>query len=275
MSARIAVLVACLLPALAAGAPAAAETVVTEGVVRSEARVEIKSRGVQPVRRIAVREGQRVAEGDVLVEQVNDVERAQLAAAEADLARARAMLTAAELRAETARRENERTRKVEDLVTEKELEMSRDTVRQAESTLDVARREVDSALANVELARTVFENTIVRAPFAGVVSRIPAIVGMMPKPTETTLVDLIALDRLYVEVAVPLAHLGAVREGTPARIEVEPDTIADPPSLGGRVSFVYPEIDPQTRMFRVKIPLAKAPATVRPGMFARVSLDVS
>lgn len=257
-----------------AAVPAAAETVTAEGVVRSEAKVEIKTKLASPVRRIAVREGQSVRAGDLLIELYNDVERSQLEAATAEVERARSAKADAELRKRTADRELERNLSVEDLITERDLELSRDAAEQAATTLNMRERELSKAEAHLALAKAVYEGTFIRAPFDGQVTRIHTAVGAMPKPADTVLLDLVALDRLFVEIALPLEHLKSVKPGMPADVIIEEGNPVNEAQVGGEVNFIYPEIDPTIRMVRVKVAIDRKGAQVLPGMFAKATLDL-
>ncbi len=85
MTARTPRMPAALLLTLMAFAPApgAPKRFIAEGVVRSENRIEIKSKSPSPIRRIAVEEGHLVQRDDPLVELDNSTERAQIEAATA------------------------------------------------------------------------------------------------------------------------------------------------------------------------------------------------
>lgn len=292
----VAWLVTSLLLLLPAGAAAEGFA----GFVRSDDKVEVKAKLAAPIRQVAAREGEFVRAGQVLVELVNDVQRAQVESARAELRRAqsavgeaeaalgRAEAAAAEVevRLGAARREYERNLQVPDLMPAKELDLSRDAVRLAEAELHTRRQEVaraeaelvrrrDEVLraeADLAVARAVLDDTFVRAPFDGLVSRVYLRPGATPKAAETTILDFLALDRLYVEVALPLSLLRAVRPGTPVSVVVEaghPALTVRPPA---RVEHVYTELDPRTRMVRVKVHVEHLDFRVLPGMAATVHL---
>ena len=246
-----------------------------EGVVRSDRRVEVKSKIASPVRRIPVEEGGTVRQGDLMIEMTNDAEKAQLEAARAEVERAKSALTEADLLKTTAEREYERNKSVADLITRKELEMSRDMATQAAATLEMRQKELAKAEAMVSAASAVYDNTLIRAPFDGVVSRIYVRPGAMPKVADTTLLDLVALEALYVEVAVPLQYLKRVKAGMPARLTVEDSNSATHTETTGRVRLVYSEIDPTTRMFRAKVDIDRKDSKIKPGMFAKVNLGLN
>jgi multidrug efflux pump subunit AcrA (membrane-fusion protein) len=112
------------------------------------------------------------------------------------------------------------------------------------------------------------------APFEGVIARVYLREGDTPKVAEEPVLDVLSLDQLYVEVALPIAYVGRIRVGMPTRLDVEGGTAALNVSAEGTVRYVYPEIDPVIRMLRVKVTVSRAGERVLPGMFARVRFDV-
>lgn len=260
------------LALLLAPAAGGAATIVGVGEIRSDAKVAVKPKISVPIRSIAVHEGEVVRQGQLLVEMTNEVPRAQVAMARAEVQRAEASAAEAELQVKIAARELERNLKVPDLITQKELELSRDAVARAEADLRTKREDVAKARAQLAVAQANFDDTLIRAPFDGVVSRIYLRVGATPKVAETTILDFLTLDRLYVEVALPLPYLRAVREGMPVDVVVEDEHSAIKTATLGRIRYVYPEVDSTTRMFRVKIDLDRRDFQVLPGMLAKISV---
>ena len=230
------------------GVAEAAESnlVVGEGVIRSEEKVQIKSKLAWPIRRILVQEGDTVQKGNLLVELANDVQRA--------------MVAEFELQLEVAKRELERNLKVPDLLTEKELELSRDAVRRGQAQLATAQASL--------------EETLIRAPVDGLVSRIYLRTGDTPQAAETVLLDFLSLDKLYAEVALPLSYLPRVRKGMVARVDVEGEHESIKTTLRGNVLYVYPEVDFTTRMFRAKVAVPRKGALVLPGMLVKVHVNL-
>jgi membrane fusion protein, multidrug efflux system len=224
---------------------AESDLVVGEGIIRSEEKVQIKSKLGWPIRRILVQEGNTVRKGDLLIELANDVPRS--------------LVAEIELQLEVAKRELERNLKVPDLLTEKELELSRDAVRRGQTQLATA--------------QATLEETLIRAPFDGMVSRLYLRTGDTPQAAETVLLDFLSLDKLYVEVALPLPYLPHVRKGMAARLDIEGEHASIKTSLTGNVQFVYPEVDFTTRMFRAKVAVPRKGALVLPGMFVRVHVN--
>lgn len=257
--------------AVAAGA---AGSVVASGVVRSDEKVEVKSKQTVPIARIAVPEGAFVKKGELLVEMSNGLQRAQVDAARAEVARAAAALVEAELNVKTSTREYERNRSVADLITEKELTLSKDNMERAIATLETKRQDLLHARAELGVAQANLDDTLLRAPADGIVSRIYLHVGATPKGQDQTLLDFLSLDRLYVEVAVPLTYLRAVEQGMPVTVMVEDEHKSIKTSVAGTIRYVYPEIDTALRMFRMKVEVAPQRLGVLPGMLAKVTIDL-
>jgi Cu(I)/Ag(I) efflux system membrane fusion protein len=79
------------------------------------------------------------------------------------------------------------------------------------------------------------------------------------------------LSTVWVEGEVFEQDLSLVREGQPARVTVQ----AYPgESFAGDVTYVYPTVTLEARTGRVRIELANAGGKLKPGMFARVALEV-
>ncbi len=249
-----------------------AAAIVGVGEVRSDAKVEVKPKVSVSIRNIAVQEGEVVRQGQLLVEMANEVPRAQVETAKSAVERAEASAAEAELQVKIASRELERNLKVPDLITKKELELSRDAVDRAKADLRTKREDVATARAQLAVAQAHFDDTLIRAPFDGIVSRIYLRVGATPKEAETTILDFLTLDRLYVEVALPLPYLRVVREGMPVDVVVEDEHSAIKTTTLGRIRYVYPEVDSTTRMFRVKVDVDRRDFRVLPGMLAKISV---
>jgi RND family efflux transporter MFP subunit len=259
---------------LLGGSVTPANLIIAQGVISSDLYVHVKSKVAAPIRKIPVKEGDVMRRSELLVEMANEVERTQVEAAKAEVQRAQSALAEAELALRIAVREFERNSKVPDLITEKDLELSHDAVRTAEATLKTKMEEIAKAEAQLVVAQANYDETFIRAPFDGFVSRVYVRVGDTPKVSDTVLIDFFSLEKLYVEVALPLPHLPQIREGMGVRIEVEHKHTAIKTVVEGAVRYVYPEVDPITRMFRVKIDVPEAGRRILPGMFANVRLDL-
>ena len=106
------------------------------------------------------------------------------------------------------------------------------------------------------------------APIAGVVTELEAREGAMLTP-EMAAMTITELGSLWVVAEVPESQSWWVRQGT--RAEVRFSSQPGEPVLG-RVEYVYPELNMETRTVRARIVLDAPPQDVRPNMLATVSL---
>jgi Cu(I)/Ag(I) efflux system membrane fusion protein len=110
-----------------------------------------------------------------------------------------------------------------------------------------------------------------RAPIDGVVMEKTAIEGMRFMPGEV-LYRIADLSTLWVMAAVFEQDLGLVHTGQPVVITVNayPGQVFE-----GRVSFVYPTVNPQTRTAQVRIELPNPRGLLKPAMYASLELAVA
>jgi RND family efflux transporter MFP subunit len=268
-------LLTAVVVAFAETSLAHAETVTGEGVIQSDEKVAIKSPVVGTIRRLLVREGTILRKGEAVAEIDNDVQRAAVDTARAEVRRAEAAVAEALVTVESTTREYGRNSTVPDLITEKELALSRDAMLSAQASLRTRQEELLKAQNQLALAEQNLKLSIISAPFDGIVVRLYLREGDTPKTSETVLVDFLSVEKLYVEVALPLPYFRRVVAAMPARLVIESDTAAIRTTTTGTVDFVYPEADPVTRMFRVKISVVPDRGRVRPGLFASVQIDLS
>jgi len=106
------------------------------------------------------------------------------------------------------------------------------------------------------------------APIGGVVTELAVREGAMVSPNMMVL-TITGLGSLWVIAQVPESQAGWVRAGTAAEI-----TLPSLPGerLTGRVDYVYPELDMDTRTVRARIVLDGAGSGLRPNMLANVAL---
>jgi RND family efflux transporter MFP subunit len=224
-------------------------------VARRESHIGPQVRGT--IERIHVSEGDRVEEGDVLFEidptpyevalrQAEaglDLARSERHQLEADLARARELLSK-EVMSEQA---------IERLVTSVEVAHARE--RQAAEAVARARQNLDW--------------TVVRAPYAGSVAARLADEGTtaLDQP-QTVVIVLQETDVLEARAGIPESQLLMVNLGDPALLHVE----GIPEPILTEVSAVSDTIDPSTRTYLVKMLVDNSDRRLKAGIFVRVEI---
>jgi Cu(I)/Ag(I) efflux system membrane fusion protein len=107
-----------------------------------------------------------------------------------------------------------------------------------------------------------------RSPASGIVMEKMVVEGMRFMPGEP-LLRIADLSTLWLLAEVFEQDLGFVRLGAAAtvRINAFPDR-----TFHGRVSFIYPSLNPQTRTARVRIELPNAGGLLKPSMYANAEI---
>jgi RND family efflux transporter MFP subunit len=196
-----------------------------------------------------------VEAGEVVMRFTDTEQRAALDAAQATLAEARARLA-------NAQQEFERA---ETMIANNTI--SRARFDQAEAERDSARARLDAAEAGVEQAREQLEYTVVRAPYAGIVSRRHVELGELVSPGQP-LISGLSLQSLRVNVDVPQSMFHDVRKISKAAAYVGGERIE-----AESLTF-FPVADDAANTFRVRVNLPDGAATLYPGMFVKVGFIV-
>ena len=250
-------------------AASAAELTLT-GVVRAQEEVVVRSESGGIVQRIAVREGERVREGQLLVELKNERQKIALELSRARLGKAQASLAETKVLLENAKKEHARVKIAGDALPRKELEDKGDQVLRLEALLEAQEAEVKQAKEEVNLRENELKETQLLAPFGGAVTEIYIHRGDTLRPMDTQVLELVDLDRLFAELLLPVSHLHKIRLDHRVKIQVESDSSGRPAVLEGRVIHINPKIDAASRTFRVKVAVP-GNDKIRPGMTVQVN----
>jgi macrolide-specific efflux system membrane fusion protein len=250
-----------------------------------EAEVPAQEAGV--VTSVAVREGQRVKQGELLAQVDDEVSRlaAEAVQAQYDIARAKA---ANDVRRRFAKKslevsEAELRRSMESIerfaksVSQSQLDVERLTVQknqleaeQAEHEHQVATLEMKAQENELTAARTQVARRRIVAPFDGVVVQIYVRRGEWVEPGQKAL-RIINVDRLKAEGFVPAAGAIADLSGKSVSLEVEGQPETGP--VGGTVLFISPEVDPINGQVRVWAEIDNRAGKLRPGQPARMVIQ--
>ncbi len=233
--------------------------VASVGSLEAEKSVDLRSEVEATVERIPVAEGDRVAKGDTLVVLDTRELRAQVAAAQAAFERAKAQ--AANLH---QRLERNRGLLAAGAISPQALD-------DIESSSQEAEAATQEAEANLRLARRKLDKAVVRAPFAGRVGTRGFYVGDLLRVGDR-IMTLIDDDPLKVVFDLPEQYLGRVETGTPVSVEVRS---LPSESFSGRVVFVSPQVDPETRSFQVKAEVPNRERDLTPGQFVDVEVELA
>ena len=244
--------------------------------------VKINSQVSARVIRLAVREGDQVARGQVLVELDRTLYEARVEGAEAALRSARANAEAALAN----RRQAEDALNNQKGMAERGLGAQQD-LRDAQNNFDAAVARYESAVAQVasaeaqlEQARDDLSRTTILSPMPGTVTALNVEEGEMVLGTQmamgTQLMAISDLSRMEVDAEVDETDVVSVEVGQDAEVEVDalPDTL-----LMGRVTEIANSgvtlgrgTQQEVTNFAVKVELLDVDERLRPGMSATVDI---
>ena len=228
------------------------------------------------VRAVYVEEGMSVQEGDVLAHLDDSTPRAQLALAESRLVASRRSVKESEVRLVEARRTLDRNKSLQerDLVSQSVLDASDAEVNALQARIAAGNSEVDVAERSVAVARQAVEDTIIRAPFAGVVVTKDAQPGEMISPisagggfTRTGICTIVDMGSLEIEVDVNEAFINRVNndQRVVAVLDAYPEW-----KIAAHVISIVPTADRQKATVKVRIGLDEKDPRILPDMGVQV-----
>lgn len=172
---------------------------------------------------------------------------------------ARSGVTQASMGADIAKREQERAEKLlaAGAIAQSAVEQARRAALGAVASLDDAKARLASAQKNLD-------NTVVKAPYDGVVSERQVNPGDVVAPG-APLMTVVDPSTMRLEGAVPADQLGAVRVGAPVTFSV---TGYPGRTFTGTISNIYPSADPGTRQVRLFARIPNAGRGLVAGLYA-------
>lgn len=275
------------------GAEAGSPLLTASGYVVARRKAVVSAKIQGRLAELRVEEGSRVRENDVLARLESDDYEAQVRRARAQVQQADAQITAAQAairRAEAdlaeARRQvgvNERLTR-EEILPKDTLDASRSRVAVLEAAIGQARADEQranaartQAEADLRYSEALLQNTIIRAPFTGVVVKKMAEVGESVAPippgvnlstSSGAIVALADLDTLEVEVDVAEANVSKLTDRQPAEVQVEafPDK-----RYKAELRQVIPTADRTKATVMVKVTILDKDPDLKPEMSAKAT----
>ncbi len=246
------------------------------GYVVAQRKAAVASKGTGRLEYLAVIEGDKVKEGEVIGRIENSDVEAALAQVKANLTVAKATIIQAEAEFEEAQANFERQKKLfeQKTISQAEYDIANARFKKANAAITSARAAVQAAEANVRSAEVQVENTIIRAPFDGTVLTKNADVGEVISPfgasagSRGALVTLADMNSLEVEADVSESNIERIQQGQPCEITLD----AFPEKrYRGVVHKIVPTADRAKATVLTKIRFEERDARVLPEMRAKVS----
>jgi len=260
-----------------AAAPGAGSVLDASGYVTARRQATVSAKITGKVTEVLIEEGMRVKEGAVLARLDDTEARAQRDLARAQFAAARSQ--EGEIRAQLEQAERDYRRQQElfarQLVPAQALDAAlaqRDTLR---ARLANNAEQIRVARESVAVAQVQLDNTVILAPFSGVVIAKAAQPGEMISPisagggfTRTGIGTIVDMDSLEIQVDVNESYINRVVSGQPvqATLNAYPDW-----KIPGSVIAIIPTADRSKATVKVRIAIDAKDPRIVPDMGARVA----
>src|SRR5262245_51653967 len=203
----------------AAQAPGPGSVLDATGYVTARRQATVSAKITGKVTEVLIEEGMRVKEGAVLARLDDTEAKAQLGLARAQLVAARSQL--AEIRAQLDQAEQDYARQAEllqrQLVSAQSMDAARAQRDMLRAKLASAQEQIRVAQESVSVAEVQLDNTVIRAPFSGIVIAKSAQPGEMISPisagggfTRTGIGTIVDMDSLEIQVDVNESYINRV-----------------------------------------------------------------
>lgn len=235
------------------------EHLILTGTLRASQESEVAADAAGRVTATFVERGQRVKRGDTLA--ILDARGASITASAAN---AQSELAKAQL--EQAQRECERVKALKDSGAISAAEYDRVT-----SQCQTTQWSAAAAHAQQQNAQKIVGDSVIRAPFAGIIGERFVNVGQYVQAS-TKIISLYAPDPLRLELTVPEANVGGIQPDQTVTFTVSAYGDA---SFTGTVKFIAPNVRTTTRDLIVEAFCPNADLRLKPGMFAVARLQTA
>jgi RND family efflux transporter MFP subunit len=263
--------------ALIAGTGGAASVLDATGYVTARRQATVSAKITGKVRDIRIEEGQQVREGDILATLDDAEARAEVALRRAQVAAARARVAEIEVSVGNAEREYQRQLGLEarKLTSASALDAARTQAEALGARLASQQESVKVDEEGLQSSLVQLDNTIVRAPFSGVVTVKAAQPGEMISPVSagggsirTGIGTIVDMDSLEIQVDVSEAYINRVQPRQPveAVLNAYPDW-----RIPAEVIAIVPTADRAKATVKVRIALGARDPRIVPEMGVRVS----
>lgn len=246
------------------------------GYVVAQRKASVASKATGRLEWLGVLEGSKVREGEVIARlessdtvAMRDQAAANVQVAEANLAQGRAELTQAEIAFRRSEALGEKN-----IISESTRETAEARLAKARAAFAGYGAAIAAAQANLRVSEVAIGQTLIRAPFDGVVLTRHANVGDTITPfsqavdTKGAVVTIADMDSLEVEADVAESSYLSIHVGQP--VEIQLDAIPGE-RFEGVVSRMVPTVDRAKASTLVKIRFAQRDSRMLPDMSAKVA----
>jgi RND family efflux transporter MFP subunit len=269
--------VAIAQPASTDNAAAPASILDASGYVVARRQATVASKITGKMVELDIEEGDHVKEGQVIARLDDTNLRAAMNAARAQLDYAKSGLAETEVNLKNAKREYDRQSSLlgGHFVSQSAVDNAQTSMDALSAQLATQRTNVEVAQRNIDVAQRNLDDTVVRAPFAGVVTVKAAQPGEIVSPisagggfTRTGIGTIVDMESLEIQVDVNENFINRVRpdQKVTAKLNAYPDW-----QIPGHVLAVIPTADRSKGTVTVRIALDQKDPRILPEMGVRVA----
>lgn len=236
------------------------------GTVKPCRRAKLAASAGGQIEHLLVKKGQRVKEGQVLLELWDKDLQAQQRLAQEQLATAQTQEQQACVQADLAEKEAERAQQLKEkgFISAEGLDQKVSAAKVSRAGCEVARSQIDQSHSRIAVANAGMQRMVLRAPFDGIVADISGELGEYATPSPPGIPTLPAIDLIddhCMFVSAPIDEVDAadIKAGQVARITL--DAIKGK-TFAGKVKRVAPyvlEIEKQARTVEVEVSFDEPP----------------
>lgn len=239
------------------------------GTVKACRRAKLAPPAGGQIAQLRVKKGQRVKEGEVLLELWDEDLQAQERLAVQQLSTVTTRADEVCTLADVSRKDAERSRQLRErgFISSEGLERAEADAKAKQASCSAARSEIGQAQSRIAVARAALQRMVLRAPFDGIVADISGEQGEYATPSPPGIptppaIDLIDDRCLFVSAPIDEVDAAQVKVGLPARITL--DAIRGK-SFAGKVKRIAPyviDLEKQARTVEVEVEFDELPADV-------------
>lgn len=262
---------------VAAAYPSAAIALLNAtGRVSAARRASVSSKATGRLEWLGVQEGQRVEAKELIARLENrDVAATrEQAAANVEAAKANLVQGEAELGDAEANLKRSQELAAKNFITASAVDTALARANKAKASIQTLAAQIKVAEANHRAASVAVEQTLIRAPFTGIVLTKSANVGDIVTPfssaagTTGAVVTMADMSTLEVEVDVSESSIAKIKVDQPAEIQLDAFTDL---RLAGSVSRIVPTVDRSKATLLVKVRFDETDPRVLPDMSSKVA----
>lgn len=259
--------------AVSGGAAGGSSLLDASGYVVALRQATVSGKSIYKVNEVLVQEGQPVKEGQVMARLDDTNARAALEQSRAQVKQLEAQLAAARLAADDARPIFQRNQKqlADGLISQDTFDASKAVYDALRTAVSVAEENLSVAKATVEVNQRYEDDTVIKAPFDGVVTVKTAQPGEIVSPQFSGgggIAKVVDMDSLEVDVDVSENFINRVRPKQPATITLN----AYPEwRIPAEVIAVIPTADRAKATVKVRVAFKVKDPRIVPEMGAHVS----